>query len=110
MSLYPATPDGRYFLVRGRLWRCSNPLLSDRKRDCLTALLMSARRAKGVAKRAGDKRGREEAKRQVDAAKVALGERGPVWWTDGASDVNRRKAKNTPYAAWFAAVEQCDHG
>ena len=110
MSLYPATPDGRYFVVRGRLWRCSNPRLSDRKRDCLTSLLMAARRAKGAAKRAGDKRAREKAKRQVDAAKTALGERGPVWWTDGATDLNRRMAKKTSYAAWFAAVEQCGHG
>ena len=37
----------------------------------------------------------------VDAAKHALGERGPVWWTDGAPDYNRRMAKNTPYADWY---------
>src|SRR3546814_12988328 len=24
---YPVTPDGRYFVVRGRLWRMSNPSL-----------------------------------------------------------------------------------
>ena len=24
---YPTTPDGRYFVVRGRLWRASNPAL-----------------------------------------------------------------------------------
>ena len=36
----------------------------------------------------------------VDAAKRALGERGPVWWTDGAPDLNRRLARNTPYAGW----------
>jgi len=23
---HPVTPDGRYFVVRGRLWRMSNPL------------------------------------------------------------------------------------
>ncbi len=60
--------------------------------------------------RAGDERGREQARQQVDAAKIALGERGPVWWTDGAPDVNRRMAKNTVYAAWFAALEQGEHG
>jgi len=110
MSLYPATPDGRYFVVRGRLWRCSNPLLSDRKRDRLTTLLMAARRAKGIAKRAGDERGGEKARQEVDHAKTALGERGPVWWKDGASDVNRHMARNTSYAAWFAVVEREDHG
>ena len=109
MSLYLATPDGRY-IVRGRLWRCNNLSLFDRKRDCLTALLMAARRAKGVAKRAEDVRGREKAKPRVEAAKIALGKRNPVWWTDSTSDVNRRMAKNSSYAAWLAAVEQCDHG
>ena len=39
----------------------------------------------------------------MDAAKRGLGERGPVWWTDGAPDYNRRLARNTPYAAWYAA-------
>jgi hypothetical protein len=40
----------------------------------------------------------------VDAAKTALGERGPVWWSDGAPDQNRRMARNTPYADWYAAL------
>ncbi len=83
---YPTTPDGRYFVVRGRLWRCSNPQLLDEERLRLTAVLMAARRAKGIAMRAGDEQGRELARQQVDAAKIALGERGPVWWSDGAPD------------------------
>jgi hypothetical protein len=110
MSRYPVTPDGRYFVVRGRLWRCSNPQLSDEERQRLTAVLMDARRAKGIAMRAGDEGGREQARQQVDAAKIALGERGPVWWTDGAPDVNRHMVKNTNYAAWFAALESGEHG
>ena len=48
----------------------------------------------------------EIARARVDAAKVALGERGPVWWTDGAPDLNRHLAKNTPYADWFAHLEE----
>lgn len=110
MSRYPVTPDGRYFVVRGRLWRCSNPQLPDEERQRLTAELMAARRAKGIAMRAGDEGGREQARQQVDAAKIALGERGPVWWTDGAPDVNRHMVKNTNYAAWFAALENGEHG
>ncbi|WP_235531902.1 hypothetical protein [Sphingomonas sp. Leaf67] len=43
-----------------------------------------------------------KARKAVDAAKVALGERGPVWWDDGAPDYNRRKVENTPYAGWLA--------
>ncbi len=65
---------------------------------------MDARRAKGRAMRAGDADGREAARARVDAAKVSLGERGPAWWTDGAPDLNRRMAKNTPYAEWHAAL------
>ncbi len=104
MNRYPVTPDGRYFVVRGRLWRCSNPQLAEGNRKRLTTMLMAARRAKGVAMRAGDERGRELARQQVDIAKIALGERGPVWWTDGAPDVNRHMVKNTPYAEWFGLL------
>ena len=41
----------------------------------------------------------------VDVAKIALGERGPVWWVDGAPDCNRKMARNSPYAGWYAATE-----
>lgn len=87
-SCHPTTPDGRYFVVRGRLWRLSNPALDPDVRAELVRELMDARR----------KRDRT----RVDAAKRALGERGPVWWNDGAPDWNRRLAKNTPYADWWA--------
>ena len=102
---YPVTPDGRYFLVRGRLWRCTNPSLEPVCRERLTRELMSARRAKQAAMKAGDGDAREAARQRVDAAKTALGERGPAWWSDGSPDYNRRMAPNTPYAAWFAALE-----
>ncbi len=99
------TPDGRYLVVRGRLWRCSNPELSSDERVRLTRELMAARRAKGVALRARDAAAREAARARVDAAKHGLGERGPVWWTDGAPDLNRHMARTTEYAEWFAGVE-----
>ena len=105
MSLHPVTPDGRYFVVRGRLWRCSNPRLPAQERQRLTELLMAARRAKGIAMRKGDNEAREQAKQQVEEAKVALGERGSVWWMDGTPDLNRHMVKNTSCAAWFAALE-----
>jgi hypothetical protein len=101
---FPVTPDGRYFVVRGRLWRCTDPSLDTAARDALTRELMSARRAKQDAMRRDDPAARAAARERVDAAKQALGERGPVWWTDGAPDYNRRMARNTPYAAWFAAL------
>lgn len=97
----PVTPDGRYFVVRGRLWRRSDPSLSDERRAELVSDLMQARRAVGVALRNDDKPSLAEARAAVDRAKVALGERGPVWWHDGTPDLNRRMVANTPYAAWF---------
>jgi hypothetical protein len=45
-----------------------------------------------------------EARATVDAAKTALGERGPVWWTDGAPDFNRHMARTTPYADWYGMI------
>jgi hypothetical protein len=101
---YPVTEDGRYFMVRGRLWRCSNPDLEPDKRSELVRQLMQARRAMGIARRDGDRLAGAEAKAAIDLAKRALGERGPPWWTDGAPDYNRHLAKNTPYAAWAAGT------
>jgi hypothetical protein len=100
----PTTPDGRYFVVRGRLWRCTNPSLSAETKEILVRELMQARRAKGEAMRNGDASGREAARARVDAVKHQLGERGPVWWTDGAPDWNRHMARNTPYADWFLTL------
>lgn len=59
---------------------------------------MDARRAVGAAKRAGDAAAEKAARASVHEAKLALGERGPVWWDDGAPDFNRHLVKNTPYA------------
>ena len=105
---YPTTPDGRYFVVRGRLWRCSDPGLDAEVRGEWVRALMRARREVGVARRAGDEAAVKEARARVDEAKVALGERGPAWWSDGAPDFNRRMAVNTPYAAWFASLKTDD--
>ena len=101
---YPTTPDGRYFVVRGRLWRCSNPALSAEARDERVRDLMSARRAVRMALKAEDREALAAARRSVDRAKVGLAERGPVWWTDGSPDLNRHMARNTPYADWFASL------
>lgn len=101
----PVTPDGRYFVVRGRLWRKSNPALPETERVALVKALMDARRAVGAARRASDPVAEAAARKRVDEAKHALGERGAVWWHDGAPDLNRHMARNTPYAAWFAALD-----
>ena len=99
------TPDGRYIVVRGRLWRTANPGLDEDDRVRLVAALMDGRRGVAAAKRDGDSAAEVAARAAVDAAKYGLGERGPVWWTDGAPDLNRHMARTTPYADWFATVD-----
>ena len=98
------TPDGRYFVVRGRLWRRANPDLSTEQRESLVRELMSSRRAVKAALRSADPSQLALARKAVDAVKIGLGERGPVWWTDGAPDLNRHKVKDSPYADWYAHV------
>jgi len=96
------TPDGRYFVVRGRLWRRTNPNLPLERREALRSELMAARRAVKAALDSGNPEQLALARKAVDTAKVALGERGPVWWTDGAPDLNRHKVAGSPYAEWWA--------
>ena len=108
MNHYPVTPDGRYFVVRGRLWRCADPSLDPGTRASHVKALMAARRAVRSALAADDAAALANARAAVNTAKIALGERGPVWWDDGAPDHNRAMARNTPYADWFAALPLCD--
>ena len=110
----PLTPDGRYIVVRGRLWRAANPALPEAVRSALVQQLMQARRAVKAALAGAEAdihtgtgtgtQALRQARAAVQAAKVGLGERGPVWWTDGAPDCNRHLVKNTPYAAWFDSL------
>lgn len=106
MASYPQTPDGRYFIVKGQLWRCSNPALSEEDRQRYVNELMAARRAVRQAKSSQDCAEMKKARAQVQAAKEALGERGEVWWSDGAPDFNQRKVQNSPYAQWFESLER----
>ncbi|KRG77710.1 hypothetical protein ABB28_00730 [Stenotrophomonas chelatiphaga] len=98
------TPDGRYLIVRGRLWRATNPHLDEQRRDQLVHALMDARRAVKAAKASSDEEALAAARQAVNTAKVGLGERGPVWWTDRSPDLNRRMVSNTPYADWFNSL------
>ena len=71
----PTTTDGRYFVVRGRLWRTSNPALTDDERKRLVDELMSARRT--IRDACSSEDAKTQARHRVHTAKVALGERGP---------------------------------
>jgi hypothetical protein len=101
---HPITPDGRYFVVRGKLWRMPNPNLSPAKYNALMSELMQARSAVRSAKLGGNQLEEAAAHRAVDVVKRELGERGPVWWSDGTPDLNRQAVKNTPYAKWYSGL------
>lgn len=98
-SRYPETPDGRYFVAKDRLWRKSDPRLPEDERQAAVKDLMAARRA---VRDASDEDAKAKARRDVDAAKRRLGERGPVWWDDGAPDETRKAPRNSSYADWWA--------
>ncbi|MFC8042559.1 hypothetical protein [Nocardia sp. NPDC057353] len=83
------TPDGRYIVVDGRRWRATDPLIPDERRAELQSILMAWRRE--VRRTEGARAARDG----VQAAKVALGERGTPWWEQ--SDAERR-------ARWEAEV------
>jgi len=99
------TPDGRYHVIQGRLWRAPNPALPAEAKVRHMRELLNGRRVLKVAKTAGDEAAITAARQQVAAAQAGLGERGRVWWKDGAPDFNRALAKNSPYADWFARAE-----
>ena len=98
---YPTTPDGRYFVASRRLWRCSDPRLAADERQHQVKALMRARRA---VKTAADDAAENQARAAVNRAKTALGERGPVWWDDGAPDEGRRHPARSSYARWWAGL------
>ena len=86
------TPDGRYIVVDGRRWRATDPAIPEERRAELTRILMAwrrdVRRTRGTEEESVTRAG-------VQAAKVALGERGTPWWEQ--SDEERR-------ARWDADV------
>ena len=99
---YPRTPDGRFFVSKGRLWRCTDPSLEDSARRASVKALMQARRAVFLAKTDEEVRA---ARAAVDPAKRALGERGPVWWSDDGPDEGGKHPKNSVYADWWAELD-----
>ncbi|TBH20829.1 hypothetical protein [Thermus thermamylovorans] len=100
---YPVTPDGRYFVAQGRLWRCTDPRLSPEERAFWVRELMRARRAVREARRRGDGEALRAAREAVDRAKRALGERGTPWWGEGP-DWTGRRVEATPYRDWWRSL------
>lgn len=99
----PKTPDERYVVLEGRagprLWRASNPTMSESDRQTLVDQLMHARRQVKAAR--GHPELLKAARKLVDDAKRRLGERGPVSWSDGEPDLNRSLVEMSPYCEWW---------
>lgn len=79
------TPDGRYVVIDGRRWRATDPAIPAERRAELQRILMAWRRE---VRRTRGTDGERASRDGVQAAKVALGERGTPWWEQ--SDEERR--------------------
>jgi len=89
------TDDGHYVVIDGRRWRATDPAIPPERRAELTRILMAwrrdVRRTKGTDEEPTSRAG-------VNAAKIALGERGsPPWWEQ--TDAQRRKRWETTVPA-----------
>ena len=84
------TDDGRHIIVNGRRWRATDPDIPEERRDELTKILMAWRR--DVRRTDGSRRSRDG----VQAAKVALGERGTPWWEQSADERRARWEAEVP--------------
>ena len=87
------TPDGRYVVVDGRRWRATDPLVPDERRAELQRALMAWRRAVRTARGTDDE---PRVRAGVQAAKVALGERGTPWWEQTEDERRRRWEADVP--------------
>ena len=87
------------------MWRKTDPSLPEDVRKAAVSDLMKARRAVRFAKTEEDTRA---ARARVQDAKERLGERGSVWWDDGAEDVTHHAPWNTDYAQWWAGLSDED--
>lgn len=94
------TADGRHVIVGGRRWRATDPSIPENLRAELVAELMDARREIGRLRRVdGAEQGDvAAARRRVDDAKVALGERGAPWWQPAGRDDLRRRIDAAVFA------------
>lgn len=88
------TPDGHHVVIDGRRWRATDPAIPEERREELVRILMAwrreVRRSKGTSAESAARAG-------VQAAKVALGERGsPPWWEQSESERRERWSAPVP--------------
>ena len=87
------TDDGRHVVIDGRRWRATDPGIPEERRHELQRVLMAWRRE------VRRTRGTDEestARAGVQAAKVALGERGTPWWEQDDAEHRRRWEAEVP--------------
>ncbi|TFV54897.1 hypothetical protein E4P42_24565 [Mycobacterium sp. PS03-16] len=91
------TEDGHHVVIDGRRWRATDPAIPEARRAELTRVLMAWRRE--VRRTVGTDRERR-ARAGVQAAKVALGERGtPPWWEQSLEERRARWQADVPTPA-----------
>lgn len=90
--------EDRWVVIDGRRWRATDPLVPEDVAAMLRRELMAARRAVGAALKAEDPVAERAARDRVQAAKVALGERGTPWWEQTDDERRRRWEGYTPMA------------
>ena len=97
------TPDRRYLLLGDKLLRSYNPNLPNDRIDDLLVVLFNSR---CDLRRARQCDGTEplELVDAIEAARRALGQSGPVWWDDGAPDLDGVPVLSTCYAEWFKSM------
>ena len=72
------TPDGRYIVVQGRLWRAANPTLSAERKVRYMRELLNGRRALKTAKLSDEEAAITAARQIVTLTQVGLNERDKV--------------------------------
>ena len=87
------TPDGRHVVIEGRRWRATDPAIPEARRAELTRALMAWRREVRRTKGTQDE---ARARAGVQAAKVALGERGVPWWEQSEPERQERWTAEVP--------------
>lgn len=88
------TDDGHHVVIEGRRWRATDPLIPAERVSELQHVLMAWRREVRRTKGTDSERASRDG---VQAAKVALGERGsPPWWEQSPSEREARWSADVP--------------
>ena len=80
-------------MVDGRKWRATDPEIPEERAAELRRVLMAWRREVKRTKGTSEERWARDG---VQAAKVALGERGDPWWEQSAEERSRRWSAEVP--------------